>query len=76
MTNVTRKINPREAKALAWLNANGGHGTFDADGQCITATNGATIDYTRAVWVGLRDAQRIEFYNDGDATPFGAVRVL
>ncbi len=76
MTNVIRKITPAQSKALAWLTSNGGIGTFDQAGQRITA-NGITLNYNREVWVGLRDAGRIKFYNDGpSATPFGAVRLI
>jgi hypothetical protein len=72
---IIRKINERQTKALEWLITNGGIGTFDQSGQTITA-NDKTCSYRRETWVGLRDANRIEFFNDGRATPFGGVRVI
>lgn len=75
MTNVTIKIGAKEQKALDWLIQQGGSGTFDQAGQKITA-NDQTLSYNREIWVKLRDAHRIEFYNDGMATPFGGVRVI
>jgi len=75
MTNVTIKIGVKEQRALDWLIQQGGSGTFDEAGQQITA-NDETLSYKREIWVKLRDAQRIEFYNDGRATPFGGVRVI
>lgn len=75
MTNVTRKITPPQSKALDWLTKNGSEGAFDEAGQRITA-NGTTLSYNREVWVGLRDAGRIEFYHDGAKTPHGGVKVI
>jgi hypothetical protein len=61
--------------AFDWLTTNGGAAAFDP--TLTTLTNGdAVIDYDRDVWIKLRDAGKIEFFNDSVTTPCGGVRLI
>ncbi len=71
---VTRRITPRQQKALDWLIDHSGDAAFTNGGETIIAQGQTAHGFKREDWVKLRDAARVEFYQ-GPGRGYGRVRV-